>query len=87
MPRTCHIWILLAIVAPIAAFRVQGQSQFLSVGETEYFLSMGRCEREATSTYAEGGQRYSGYVCERKFLWFTLAKLQFDNGKRTAVME
>lgn len=65
-----------AIIAGLAAFgscRAEGPSYYLGESPPEYFLTMARCRREATSAFPEGGSRYSGYSCVSKFLWFTLA--------------
>ena len=75
----------LAVLA-VVSFRVEGQSYFLADGETQYFLSMSRCQREASSMFSEGGYRYSGYRCRRKFLWFTLEAQEFYSGKSTSTV-
>jgi len=46
---------------------------------------MSRCEREAATRYAGGGPKYSGYECRSKFLWFTLEKRDYYEGKATSV--
>ena len=72
------------LVAALTSLRVEGSSYFLGEGETDYFLTMSRCRREAQSTYRDGGYRYAGYRCTRKFLWFTLDTEEFYSGKRLA---
>jgi hypothetical protein len=71
-------------IVALVAFRVEGHSSFLADGETQYFLTMSRCQREASSTFSQGGSRYSGYRCTRKFLWFTLETQDFYDGRRTS---
>ena len=80
--------VVLAIaVLALASLRVEGNSHFLADGEAEYFLTMSRCQREAASTFEEGGRRYSGYRCARQFLWFTLETQEFYDGKRTSTVQ
>ncbi len=71
----------LLILLLLASFRVEGHSYYIGNGESTYFLTMGRCRREAASTYAEGGNRYAGYTCTRQFLWFTLDVEDYYAGK------
>lgn len=78
--------IAIAVLA-VASLRVAGNSHFLADGQSEYFLTMSRCQREAVSTFDEGGRRYSGYRCARKFLWFTLETQEFYDGKRTSTVQ
>lgn len=59
----------------------EGRSHFLASGDTEYFLTMGRCEQEAKAKYADGQPKYSGYECRGKFLWFTTEKRDYYEGK------
>lgn len=86
MSRRALIALSILAVVVLASFRVEGNPYFLADGQTEYFLTMLRCQREASSTFSEGGSRYSGYRCTRKFLWFTLEAQQFYNGKRTSTV-
>jgi hypothetical protein len=65
-------------------FRVEGNSYLLGEGDKSYFLTMSSCRREASSKFIEGGPRYAGYLCVRKFLWFTLAAEEFYSGKSTS---
>jgi len=60
--------ILLVAAAFVSACTAEGNSQFLSKGETTYFLSMSGCETEALSEHEGGGRRYSGYECRKMFL-------------------
>ena len=77
--------IAFAVLA-LASLRVEGNSYLLADGESEYFLTMSRCQREAASTFDDGGRRYSGYRCARKFLWFTLETQELSDGKRTSTV-
>ena len=58
-----------------------GRSHFLSYGEPEYFLTMNGCEEEAKSRHQDGSSKYSGYECRYQFLFFTLSKIDFYEGK------
>jgi hypothetical protein len=78
--------IAIAVLA-IASLRVEGSSHFLADGHSEYFLTMSRCQREASSTFDQGGHRYSGYECARKLLWFTVETQDFYNGERTSTVQ
>lgn len=62
----------------------QGNSHFISSGEIEYFLTMGRCEEEAKAKQRDGSSKYSGYACRGKFLWLTTTKRDFYDGKLTS---
>jgi hypothetical protein len=78
---------VLVLITFAVTFRIEGYSQFLGRGETVHFLTLGRCEREATSTYPDGGRRYSGYVCKRTFLGLTLDTVEFYDGKRVSQVD
>ncbi len=81
----CGAAIAIAVLA-IASHRVEGTSHFLADGQSEHFSTISRCQREASSTFDEGGRRYSGYRCARKFLWFTLETQEYYNGERTSAV-
>ena len=59
----------------------EGNSHFLASGDTEYFLTMKRCEEEAKTKYSDGSLKYSGYDCQRKVLWLTIEKRDDYEGK------
>jgi hypothetical protein len=59
----------------------EGNSYFLTDGETERFLTIGRCEREAAAHLPDGQPKYSGYKCRGKFVGFTTSKRDYYNGK------
>ena len=65
----------------------EGNSHFLASGNTEYFLTMKRCEDEAKTKYSDGSAKYSGYECRQKFLWFTLKKRDYYEGKLSSQSE
>lgn len=73
-----------ALLAALGSCRAEGNSFYLGEGPAEYFLTMARCRREATSAFPEGGSRYSGYRCVEKLLWFTLLKEEYENGKASS---
>lgn len=52
----------------LAACTAEGNSQYLSKGETRYFITMSACKEEALSEYESGGRKYAGYEC-RKMLF------------------
>ncbi len=58
----------LIAVLVIAGCTAEGNSQFLTNGETTYFLTMEACEKEAHSEYDGGGRKYSGYECRKMLL-------------------
>lgn len=62
------ILIVLFIIVIASGCTAEGNSQFLSKGETKYFLSMSTCEKEALSQHSDGGRKYSGFEC-RKMLF------------------
>jgi hypothetical protein len=72
---------LLLFTLLLTACYAEGNSYYLSSGETEYFLTMNRCEKEAIAKYTNGEPMYSGYECRFKFLWFTTQKSQYYAGK------
>lgn len=72
---------LLVISLLAASCWTEGNSYFLADGETERFLTMNRCEREATAKHPEGTSKYSGYECRGKFLGLTTTKRDYYNGK------
>lgn len=65
----------------------EGNSHFLSTGQSEVFLTVSRCEREAQSKYQDGSPKYSGYECRYKFLIFTLRKKDYQSGKLSGKTE
>lgn len=75
---------IVAVSALMSGCYAQGNSHFLSSGEIENFLTMGRCEDEAKAKYIDGSSKYSGYECRGKFLWFTTTKRSFYDGKLTS---
>lgn len=72
---------IIATLALCGGCYSQGNSHFLSLGENEYFLTMGHCEKEAMARRSDGSAKYSGYECRKKFLWFTTEKRDFQEGK------
>ena len=62
------ITIIACIAILISGCTAEGNSEFLSKGETKYFLTMKTCEDEALSEYESGGKKYSGFEC-RKMLF------------------
>lgn len=77
--------VLLAI--SLSGCYAEGNSHFLSTGQTETFLTMSRCEREAQSRHQDGSTKYSGYECRSKFLIFTLQKKNYQDGKLSGKTE
>lgn len=75
-----------AIGCHVPRFAESREGLVLNLGEgrSDYFLTMSRCRREALSTYREGGPRYAGNRCKRKFIWFTLDTEDYYSGKRVA---
>jgi hypothetical protein len=59
----------------------EGNSYFLGTGETERFLTMARCEREATASFRDGNPKYSGYECRARLPGFTTEKRDYQSGK------
>jgi len=59
-----HVMVVLAVL--VSGCYAEGNSFFLATGETETFLTMDRCEREAQSKHQDGRARYSGYECRYK---------------------
>lgn len=74
----------LALGLVCAGCYAEGNAYFLSTGDREYFLTMGRCESEAAARYTGGEPKYGAYECRSKLLWFTLAKRDYYEGKQTA---
>jgi hypothetical protein len=70
----------LFISVPLVGCTAEGNSQYLGKGETQYYLNMRTCEKEAQSEYTSGGRKYSGYEC-RKMLFgiFQLESKTFDS--------
>lgn len=62
----------------------EGNSVGFGVGDSETFLTLARCQREATATYAGGGLRYYGYECRGKVLGFVTEKRTYSDGKLTS---
>ena len=79
MRRTVSIATLALM---ISACYAEGNSEFLSAGETRYFFTMSACEQEATSTYAEGGSIYAGFECRKKLAWFLIETRSYYSGQR-----
>ena len=80
-------YVVVVLAALLSGYYAEGNSFFLATGETETFLTMGRCEREAQSKHEDGGVRYSGYECRYKLLLFTLEKKRYSNGKLLSTTE
>ena len=74
---------ITAVALLATACYAEGNSEFLTSGETRYFLTMGACEEEATSTYQEAGSVYSGFECRKKLAWFLVETRRYYNGKQT----
>ena len=75
----------LALISASALFLgcyAEGNSEFLAASDKKHFLTIGACEREATSAYREGGSAYSGFECRRKLLWFLVETRKYYDGKR-----
>lgn len=81
-----HLLVVL-LVSLLSGCYAEGNSFFITTGETENFLTMGRCEREAQSKHQDGGARWSGYECRYKFLVFTLEKKRYEDGKLSSITE
>ena len=75
--------LIAALALGISSCYAEGNSEFLSAGETRYFLTLSACEEEATSTYLDGGAVYSGFECRRKLGAFLVETRSYYNGKRT----
>lgn len=73
----------LALGLACAGCYAEGNAYFLSSGDREYFLTMDRCASEAATRYTSGEPKYGGDACRSKFLWFTLAKRDYHEGKQT----
>lgn len=82
--RMLKAGIRVALVLPViilSGCHAEGTSYFLASGETEKFLTLSRCEREAQSKHQDGSPKYSGYECRYKFLVFVLEKKNYVSGK------
>ena len=65
----------------LAGCYTQGNSYLVADGEKELFLSMARCETQATSRFPDGSPKYAGYVCKKKLAGFMLEERDYSNGK------
>ena len=72
---------LFLVLACLAGCYAKGNSHFLGSGKIEYFFTLSQCQEEASATYKDGSPMYSGYVCQSQFLWFTLEKREYYEGK------
>lgn len=77
----------ILVLAMLSGCYAEGNSHFLASGETEYFLTMSRCEQEAKAKYEDSQPKYSGYECRGKFLWFTTQKRGYYDGKVVSASE
>jgi hypothetical protein len=62
------IIVTFVIALLFAGCTAEGNSQFLTKGETHYFLTMSAREKEALSEYGSGGKKYGGYECRKMLL-------------------
>jgi hypothetical protein len=70
----------LAVLAVLAGHRAEGAPFNIQKAPSEYYLTMGRCRREAQARNPSGGARYMNFECTEKWLWFTLARETYSDG-------
>ena len=71
---------LLFVLPLIAGCYAEGESRFISSGETRQYISLGACEAEATATFSGGGPVYSGFECRSMFLWMVRTVTRYTEG-------
>jgi hypothetical protein len=72
---------LAAICATLPGCYAQGTSYTLNASDTEYFLTMKRCEDRAQATNPDGSPKFIGYKCFGKFLFFTTEMRDYYHAK------
>jgi len=81
-----RVLIVLLTILPLSACTAEGNSFFIGTGETSTFINMSACEKEAVSTYKDGGSRYSGFECRELFLGtFLINSSTFYDGQRQTI--
>lgn len=60
--------VILFLSSLISSCTAEGNSIFLTKGETKYFLTMSACEKEAIATFEDGARKYNAFECRKMFL-------------------
>ena len=72
---------LVALVAiGLTACYAEGKSLAVGATRKDHFLTINRCEAEATRTLTPGVPKHTSFVCEAKLLGLTLEQREYVDG-------
>ena len=73
---------LLATAVVLAGCTAEGNSYSVVKGESQRFISLATCEKEARSSHPDGTPRYYAYECRQLLLdrW-VLKTARYENGE------
>ena len=73
---------LLVIAVVLSGCTAEGNSYSVGKGESQRFISLATCEKEARSSHPDGTPRYHAYEC-RQLLFdrWTVTSKHYEDGK------